>query len=311
LLGRKNKELSKDVGAIAGYILAFMEFVYGFVKGKKLRQILKRGKGDISESEKITDRRAIELIEIAEKLLKFCIENHLSIKGMQTTEQLAIKAVYDIILELAAAAQLMINNRYCVNSAALLRSLFEYNLELNWLIENIENPDKIQKRILDARLEQRKIVNEIANSTHECFKDIKQDPIFQAQRQQLNAETEGHVKQNIQQLCGDLKDSLGYTAIYRSLSQDAHPNIIRYWNRYFPQDDDGSLKILSPNRTMNDTIANTCILSVDDWIGRACLLSEVLIEATRKIHQFDSSLTEEIDKKLSEFKDEILKVLNG
>ncbi len=180
-----NRKLSKDVGAIAGYILAFMGFVCGFVKDKKLRQIFKRGKDDMSESEKITDRRVIELIEIAEKLLRFCIENHLSIRREQTAEQLAIKAVYDIILELAAASQLMMNNRYCVNSAALLRSLFEYNVELHWLIENIENPDKIQKRILDARLEQKKIANEIANSTHECFKDIKRDPRFNAQKNNL------------------------------------------------------------------------------------------------------------------------------
>lgn len=296
---------------IAGYILAFMGFVYGFVKDKKLRQILKRGKDDMSESEKITDSRVTELIIIAEELLNFCIENHLSIRGEQTTEQLAIKAVYDIILELAAASQLMMNNRYCVNSAALLRSLFEYNVELHWLIENIENPGKIQKHILDMRVEQRKIANEIANSTHECFKDIKQDPEFKAQRQRLIAETKGHTKQSIKNLCGDLNDSLGYISIYRSLSQDAHPNIIRYWNRYFLQHDDGSLKILSPEQTMEDTLAKTCLLSVEDWISRACLLSEVLINSTRKIHQFDSTLTKEIDKKLYEFKDEILKVLNG
>src|SRR3989339_500749 len=119
-------------------------------------------KGDMSKSEKFADSRIIELIKIVAKLLDFCIENHLSIKGMQTNEQLAIKAVYDIILELAAASQLMINNRYCVNSAALLRSLFEYNLELNLLIEN---PDKIQKRVLDAKSEQKAIVNEISNSS--------------------------------------------------------------------------------------------------------------------------------------------------
>ena len=303
-----NKKLSKDVGAIAGYILAFMGFVCGFVKDKKLRQILKRGKDDMSESEKLADSRSTELSKIAGKLLNFCIENHLSIKGRQTTEQLAIKAVYDIILELAAASQLMMNNRYCVNSAALLRSLFEYNLELHWLIEN---PDKIQKRYLDARLEQRKIANEIGNSTDDRFKDIKQDPRFHAQKKQLEAETKGHTKQSTQKLCRDLNDSLGYTSIYRSLSQDAHPNIIRYWNRYFPQHDNGSLKILSPERTMEDTLAKTCLLSVEDWIGRACLLSEVLINSTRKIHQFDSTLTEEIDKRLSKFKDEILKVLNG
>lgn len=288
-----------------------MGFVYGFVKDKKLRQIFKRGKDDMSESEKIADQRVIELIEIAEKLLRFCIENHLSIRGEQTAEQLAIKAVYDIILELAAASQLTMNNRYCVNSAVLLRSLFEYNVELHWLIENIENPNKIQKRILDAKLEQKKIANEIANSTHECFKNIKRDPKFNAQKKQLEAETKGHTKQSIQQLCGDLQDSLGYTAIYRSLSQDAHPNIIRYWNRYFPLYDDGSLKILSSERTMEDALAKTCLLSVEDWISRASLLSEVLINSTRKIHQFDSTLTKEIDKRLSEFKDEILKVLNG
>jgi len=262
----------------------------------------------MSESEKITDSRAPELSKIAEKLLNFCIENHLSIKGEQTTEQLAIKAVYDIILELAAASQLMINNRYCVNSAALLRSLFEYNVELNWLIEN---PDKIQKRVLDAKSEQRASANEISNSSDDCFNDIKQDSRFPVQRQQLNAETKGHAKQSTQQLCRDLNDSRGYTIIYRSLSQDAHPNIIRYWNRYFPQYDDGSLKILSPERTMEDTLDKTCRLSVEDWIGRASLLSEVLINSTRKIHQFDSTLTRKIDKRLSEFKDEILKALKG
>ncbi len=254
----------------------------------------------------IADSRVTELSKIAGKLLNFCIENHLSIKGKQTTEQLAIKAVYDIILELAAASQLMMNNRYCVNSAALLRSLFEYNVELHWLIENL---DKIQKRYLDARLEQRKIANEIGNSTDDRFKEIKQDPIFSAQKKQLEDETKGHAKQSMQKLCKDLNDSRGYTSIYRLLSQDAHPNIIRYWNRYFPQHDDGSLKMLSPERTIEDFLAKTCLLSAEDWIGRVCLLSEVLIESTRKIHRFDSTLTEEIDKKLSEFKNEILKAL--
>ena len=136
----------------------------------------------MSKSEKIADSRATELSKIAGKLLNFCIENHLSIKGKQTAEQLAIKAVYDIILELAAASQLMMNNRYCVNSAALLRSLFEYNVELHWLIEN---PDKIQQRHLDARLQQRIIATEIGNSTDNCFKDIKQDSRFNAQKNNL------------------------------------------------------------------------------------------------------------------------------
>ena len=294
---------------IAGYILAFMGFVYGFVKDKKLRQIFKRGKDDMSESEKITDSRIIELIKIAAKLFEFCVKNHLDIKpGEQSSDRLAIMALYDIILELACASQFMIKNRYQVNSAALLRSLFEYNVELHWLIEN---PDKIYKRVLDAKVEQRKIANEISNSTHGCFKDIKQDSIFQAQKQQLNAETKGYKGQSIQQLCRDLNDTLGYTVIYRSLSQDAHPNIIRYWNRYFPRHDNGSLKMLSPDRTTEDALAKTCLLPVEDWIGRFCLLSEVLIDSTRKIHQFDSTLTKEIDKRLSEFKDEFLKVLNG
>ncbi len=61
---------------------------------------------------------------------------------------------------------------------------------------------------------------------------------------------------------------------------------------------------------MEDALAKTCLLSVEDWISRACLLSEVLINSTRKIHQFDSTLTKGIDKRLSEFKYEILKVLN-
>ena len=299
--------MAGKMNKIAGYILAFMGFVYGFVKDKKLRQILKRGKDDMSESEKITDSRATELSKIAAKLFDFCVENHLDIKGEQSSEQLAIMALYDIILELASASQLMMNNRYCVSSAALFRSLFEYDKYLHWLIEY---PDQLQQRVLDAKKEQLKMVRDIEKSEDGIFREMKIDPKFDAQKKLLEAETDGHTDQKIYDRCKDLNDLLGYTTIYRPLSQDAHPNLIRSWNRYFPMNDDGSLKMLSAKRTEEYSLSETCLLSLEDWISRACLLSDILINSTRRIHQFDSTLTEEIDKKLSEFKDEILKVLN-
>lgn len=300
--------MAEKMNKIAGYILAFIGFVYGFVKDKKLRQILKRGKDDMSESEKITDSRATELSNIAAKLFDFCVENHLDIKGKQTDERLVIMALYDIILELASPSQLMMNNRYCVSSATLLRSLFEYDKYLHWLIDH---PDQLQQRVLDAKAEQLKMIRDIEKSKDGIFKEMKQDPMFDTQKKHLETETDGHTKQDIYDRCKDLNDLCGYTTIYRPLSQDVHPNLIRVWNRYFPVNDDGSLKMLSPELKEEYSLSKTCLLSQEDWIGRVYLLSDILITSTRKIHQFDSTLTEEIDKRLSEFKDEILKVLNG
>ena len=300
--------MAGKMNKIAGYILAFMGFVYGFVKDKKLRQIFKRGKNDMSESEKITYSMATELSKIAAKLFDFCVENHLDIKGEQSSEQLAIMALYDIILELASPSQLMMNNRYCVSSAALLRSLFEYDKYLHWLIDH---PDQLQQRVHDAEKEQLKMIRDIENSKDGIFKEIKQDPMFDAQKKHLEAETDGHTKQDIYDRCKDLNDLHGYTTIYRTLSQDVHPNLLRVWNRYFPMNDDGSLKMLSPELKEEYSLGETCLLSQEDWINRLCLLSDILITSTRKIHQFDSTLTKEIDERLSEFKDEILKVLNG
>lgn len=261
-------------------------------------------KDDMSESEKIMDSRAAKLSEIVAKLFDFCVENHLHIKGEQSSDRLGIMALYDIILELAAASQLMINNRYCVNSAALLRSLFEYDKYLHWLIDN---PDQLQQRVHDAETEQLKMIRDIEKSEDSIFKGMKQDPMFDAQKKHLEVETDGHTKQDVYNRCDDLNDLCGYTTIYRPLSQDVHPNMIRVWNRYFPVNDDGSLKMLSPELTGEYSLSKTCRLSLEDWISRAYLLSDILINSTRKIHQFDSTLTKEIDKRLSEFKDEILK----
>ncbi|MFA5422871.1 MAG: DUF5677 domain-containing protein [Phycisphaerae bacterium] len=261
-------------------------------------------KDDMSESEKFTDSRTTELNEIAEKLFEFCVENHLAIKGEQSSDRLVIMALYDIILELAGASLWMMNNRYCVGSAALLRSLFEYDKYLHWLIDH---PDQLRQRVHDAEKEQLKMVRDIEKSKNDIFKKTKQDPMFDAQKKHLEAETDGHAKQDIYNRCEDLNDLCGYTTIYRPLSQDVHPNLIRVWNRYFPMNDDGSLKMLSPELTGEYSLSKTCLLSLEDWISRACLLSDILINSTRKIHQFDSTLTKEIDKKLSEFKDEMLK----
>ncbi len=263
----------------------------------------------MSESEKITDSRATELSKIAAKLFDFCVENHLDIKpGEQSADRLAIMVIYDIILELAGASLWMMNNRYCVSSAALLRSLFEYDKYLHWLIDH---PEKLQQRVLDAKREQLKMVRDIEKSEDGIFREMKLDPKFDAQKKLLEAETDSHTDQKIYDRCKDMDDLLGYTTIYRPLSQDAHPNLIRSWNRYFPMNDDGSLKILSAERTEKYSLSETCLLSLEDQIARACLLSEILIRSTQKIHQFDSTLTDEIEKILTEFKDEILKVLNG
>ncbi|MBL7214728.1 MAG: hypothetical protein ISS71_03510 [Phycisphaerae bacterium] len=155
------------------------------------------------------------------------------------------------------------------------------------------------------------MIRDIEKSKDGIFREMKLDPMFDAQKKHLEAETDGHTKQDIYDRCKDLNDLCGYTTIYRPLSQDVHPNLIRVWNRYFPVNDDGSLKMLSPDLAEEYSLSETCLLSLEDWIGRACLVSEVLINSTRRIHQFDSTLTDEIDKRLSEFKDEILKVLNG
>ncbi len=253
------------------------------------------------------ENKAIKLAAIIAKLVDFCVENHLSIKGEQTSDRLGIMALYDIILELAVAAQLIINNRCCVSSAALLRSLFEYDKYLHWLITY---PDQLQQRVHDSQKEQLKMIRDIEISDDDIFEEIKQDPTFDAQKKHLEAETDGHTKQDIYDRCKDLNDLRSYTVIYRPLSQDVHPNMIRVWNRYFPVNDDGSLKMLSPERTEKDSLSETCLLSLEDQIGRLCLVSEVLINSTRRSHQFDSTLTEEIDNKLIDFKNEILNIID-
>ncbi len=130
-----------------------------------------------------------ELLRITKDILDYCLtEEPADVAGFesfpapQRIQLCSITAVYNIILELAFDSLSMIEKKRHVSSGALLRSLFEYYIELLFLAKA---PENWKQRELDTKREQQKILNAINNSEDPCFVKLKVDDRFQPRKEEL------------------------------------------------------------------------------------------------------------------------------
>jgi hypothetical protein len=242
------------------------------------------------------ETKVAEMTEATKGLLEYCITNEPSCAKLAlTVQQALIKPVYNIILELAQDSFRLIEEKRHVSSTTLLRSLFEYNVELLYLSKD---PDNLKQRNLDAMCEQLKIINRISETKDESLSKFKTDPRFQPRKKELNAATKGHKKKNLWDLCNEIGCTDMYDTVYRIVSPDAHPNMPRYSNRYY-------------------SVSEACIdynsspqLSDESTIQGLTLLSQILIVSTRKTHEIlpDGDVSA-IEPKLTEFKEVVIDLL--
>ena len=200
----------------------------------------------------------------------------------------SIKVVYNIILELAFDSMTMIEKKRHVSSAALLRSLFEYYMELLFLAKH---PDNYKQRELDVKRQQQKILRSIENSKDPSLAKHKTDSRFEPRKKELNNDLNGHTQYSLWNLCDEIGLNWMYDMVYRTLSFIAHPSIVNYNNRYFKVDASGKMFEYHPDSQLNE----------EEAIERLVLLSDILVGSTKCIHQIlpncnNSAIEAQLDK---------------
>lgn len=244
-----------------------------------------------------------ELLRITKDIFDYCLSEeppepkNLSVQQCcdKAIQQRSVKVVYNIILELALDSLLMIEKKRYVSSAALLRSLFEYYMELLFLAKH---PDNYKQRELDAKREQQKILNAIENSNNPHLAKFKTDSKFEPRKNELNNDLKDHSPKTLWSLCDEVEYNWMYDMVYRCLSPVAHPSIINYSNRYFKADSSGKMAVYNPNHQLDKEGA----------IQRLVLLSNILVNSTGCIHHILSNCnTSVIEAQLEKFVRELEK----
>lgn len=243
-----------------------------------------------------------ELLQITKDIFDYCLMEEPKIEnlsGQRCDEKLvqmcSLKAVYNIILELASDSLRMIEKKRYVSSATLLRSLFEYYMELLFIAKH---PDNFKQRQLDAKREQQKILNAIEHSKDPALAKIKTDSKFEPRKSELNNDLKGHSSKNIWDLCDEVECNWMYDMVYRCLSPVAHPSIVNYSNRYFKVDPSCESFEYDPAPQLDKEGA----------IQRLVLLSNILVNSTKCIHHIlPNCNTSVIEAQLEKFVRELVK----
>jgi len=242
----------------------------------------------------------ILLYQKIKEILNFCLSEEPSIKTESrgyTCQQLCTKVVYRIILELAQDSFTIIEKGNSVSSAALLRSLFEYFMELIFISKS---PENLLQRNLDAQKEQQKLLRAMGNSKDPILSNCKNDTRFEPRKKELEKSLCGHTQKRIWDLCNETGYLWMYDMVYRTLSQVAHPNIVNYNNRFF-KNDTGVL-MFEPDPKLDD----------EETTQRLVLLLEVLVNSTSCAHKlFPESNIPLIESKLDKFTKEVMDITNG
>lgn len=213
-----------------------------------------------------------EFIKANEKIFDVCC-NEIPIQvGLKLTqEQTLVLSIYYTVIELSAGVIATMKQGQYVCSVTLLRSLMEYFTELLYLLKN---PREIDKLNATATIEQKKLINEIDESKHETFSELKSSPEFAARVDEVNEEAEDKYTLDFKFRLKDVGLEDWYT-LYRCFSADAHPNISRYKVRYCRINTKGVLTHYTtsvPNRDESEI-----------WTSK---LAEILIVSTIKLHEF-------------------------
>jgi hypothetical protein len=238
-----------------------------------------------------------ELLRITKDILNYCLSEEPSkLKSLSEqrcdekwVQQCSVKAVYNIILELASDSLRMIEEKRYVSSATLLRSLVEYFMELLFLAKH---PSNYKQREQDAKREQQKILNAIENSKDPALAKFKTDSKFEPRKSELKDDLKDYTSKTIWGLCDEVGYKWMYDMVYRCLSPVAHPSIVNYNNRYFKADSSGRSVKYNPAPQLDKESA----------IQRLILLSNILINSTGSIHHLlpdcDASV---VDAQLEKF----------
>ncbi len=236
-----------------------------------------------------------ELLRITKDMLNYCLSEEPTELKSLSVQQYSVKAVYNIILELAFDSWRMIEKKRYVSSAALLRSLFEYCIELLFLAKH---PDNYRQRELDIKCEQQKILNAIEKSKEPSLAKFKTDSRFEPRKNELSNDLNGHSQKSLWSLCDEVGLNWMYDTVYRCLSPVAHPSIINYNNRYFKADSSGEVIKYDPAPQLDEETA----------IERLVLLSNILVGSTKRIHQIlPNCNTSAIEAQLEKFNREMVK----
>ncbi|MBW8002372.1 MAG: hypothetical protein FVQ80_10180 [Planctomycetes bacterium] len=243
-----------------------------------------------------------ELLRITKDLFDYCLREEPDLEilsGQRCSDKLGqqvyIKVVYNIILELAPDSLLMIEKKRYVSSATLLRSLFEYYIELLFLAKH---PENYKQRGLDAKRGQQKILNTIETSPEPCLAKLKTDSRFEPKKDELSNDLNGYSEKRLLDICNELGLNWMYNTVYRCLSPVAHPSLINYENRYFEADPSGKMIKYDPAPQLNEETA----------IERLVLLSNILVGSTECIHHtLPNCNASVIDAQLEKFVSEMKK----
>lgn len=244
-----------------------------------------------------------ELLGITKETLDYCLsEEPRELKGLsgqrcneELVQKCSVTVVYNIILELASDSLRMIEKKRYVSSATLLRSLFEYFIELLFLAKYADN---FMQRELDAKREQQKMFNSIENSKDPAFDKIKTDSRLESRKNELINDLNGHTQKSLKSRCDKVGYGWMFEMVYRCLSSVAHPSIVNYNSRYFTADSSGKVFEYDPAPQLDEETA----------IGKLVLLSQILVDSTGCIHQVLSNCnTSVIEAQLEKFSRELVK----
>ena len=138
---------------------------------------------------------------------------------------------YKTILNLTKSYYAILESNDYIGAASILRTIFEYHIEVLWLIGDLDV--NLKQRFGDKIRIENKFFNQIGNSKNEVCKKIRNiDQInsrIKNNKILLNGQS---TDMNLFEMCNKLGKEDMYISIYGPLSQYAHPNIIKLGDFY-------------------------------------------------------------------------------
>ena len=188
----------------------------------------------------------------------------------------------------------MLKKKNCYSSATLLRSLFEYQIELLYQAKDDKN---LLERNKDAQKDQLSHLNAINSSKASEHKKMTNQQWFKTAVNKLKKALGKYKKNRIEGLCIKLGLQHDYDSYYRPLSRLAHPTITNYFGRFYDIKSNGVFIEKS-----SDGIDNEEMLP---WLF---LLSTMLCNATKCAHKImpDCNI-KAVNARLDKFCQDILK----
>ena len=181
-----------------------------------------------------------ELIQSLHELLKYCRDKFPSYKSDAplVPRDLAMFAVYDIILDIASDVLHCIELQHTFSTGILLRGLFDYQIELLYLAKDKKN---FLERARGAYAELLKRIGYIEKSENTEIKNISSETWFKPNKMKLSSFTEGYKPKYIKSRCSDLGIKDDYESFYLHLCNYMHPNIKIITDHYYQVNPDNSL----------------------------------------------------------------------